>query len=105
MHGDALAVPRRQLLAPLRLVGNELDHVTQPPGIDRVRLERVAVNYVVRGRLDRARRPEELEQHLLGVAVCRMRELGDKGLYRESVRNIRHRPEPADARMRLGLAD
>ena len=58
MHGDALAVSRRQFLAPFRLVGNELDDPSQPRRVDRVGFERIAVIGVFGGGFDEPRRPE-----------------------------------------------
>src|SRR5207248_4435521 len=91
VHGYTLAMPRRQLFAPFRLVGNKLDDAPQPRRIDRVGFERVAVIGVFGGWFDEPRRPEKLDQHVLGVASRRVGKLGNKRLYRKSMRNVRHR--------------
>lgn len=71
--------------------------------------ERLAVIRVAGGtlrfaRIKNARRPDQLEQHILGVATQGVGDLGDKGLDREGVRDVADRAEPANPRVRFGLA-
>src|SRR6516225_7936279 len=105
VYGDALAVPRRQFLAPLGFVRDELDDAPQTCRVDWESLQRIAVIRVIGRRFHEPRRPQKLEQHILGVAPRRVCELGNKRLNRKSMRDVRYRSKPADSRMRFGFAD
>ena len=100
--GDAEAPPLRQRPPPADASCRGLDHAPEPAGVDRIALRVLAVvpDVADRGRIDDARRADQLEEVVLRVAARGMGELGHEGLDGESVRDVGHRPKPADAHMR-----
>ncbi len=105
MRGDAEALPGRQGASPARFLGCRLDDAAQPAGVERVELGIFAVEPLVGqgGGLDQAVGADQLQQVVLGIALERRRHFGREALDGEGVRDVGDRPEPADARMRLGL--
>ncbi len=105
MHGNPEPVSLRDGPSPAALVGNDLDHSAQTRGIDRIAVIGLAiVPQIFHGiELDDPRRADELQQHILLIAVGGMGEFAHHRLHRKGTRDIRHRAEPADAGMRGGF--
>src|SRR5712671_6128685 len=105
MYGNPEPVSLRHGPSPLALVGDDLDHSAQTRGIDRIAVIGLAiVPQIFHGiELDDPRRADELQQHILLIAVGGMGEFGHHRLHRKGTRDIRYRAEPADAGMRGGF--
>ena len=108
VRGDAEPLPLGQLLAPPRLLGGDLHDVPQPPRLDGVGLERLAVVPPRRrdllARIDGARRADQLQEEVLRVLPQLLGHLGHERLGRPGVHDVVDRPEPADAHVALRLA-
>src|SRR5436305_9250172 len=103
MHGDAEAVTLRQLAAPFAFLRRQLGDTAEPPGVDGIGLEWLAVVPPILRRfadVDDARRTDQLDEDVLGIAAERMRDFRDHGLDRKGMRYVRDGAEPADPRMR-----
>src|SRR5207245_2673649 len=104
VHGDAEAVALGDRATPFALFGDQLDHLAQARGVDRITVEGLAVvPHLLHGRLDDARAADQRQQRLLLVAAGRVRDLADHRLYREGARDVRDRAEPANAGERRGF--
>ena len=81
----------RQLPAPARLLGDEIDDAAQPPSIDRINVRILAIVPEILGRIadvDDAGGPDQFEDERSLVLAGGCRKLGGEGLDRERVRNV-----------------
>ena len=110
MDGDAATLPRRQLLTPIAVRGDEVDDAAQASGVDQVLIGdpgRELVDAVIRIidddaqrlQVEDARRSEQLSQIFDRVLARRGGELVDEGADGKGVRDVVDRAVPADPHM------
>src|SRR5207245_4070917 len=99
--GDALPAALGQRLAPTGFARRGFDDAPHAAGVHGVLFRIFAmIPGIAQGPgVDTSGGADQLEQEVLGIALRRRRELADEGLDGEAVGNVRHRAEPADARM------
>ncbi len=101
--GDPEAAALGKLAAPAGALGRQLDDAAEPPRVHGVVLQLAAVVRVVGPvglEVHVAGRADQLQQVVLGVGARRVGQLVSERADGESVVDVRHRAQPADADVR-----
>jgi hypothetical protein len=91
MDGEAAAMTRWQRLPPPRVLRGKIKRGAQPSGIDRVKLDRGEVVWVIDAlglEIDLPLRPNELSQILERISPCQGRQFVRERADREGVREL-----------------
>jgi hypothetical protein len=102
VNRDATPLPRRQRLAPFAVAHDEVENAAQPTGVDRIRVKRGAVVWIIdvhRGKIELARIAQQLPQIFDRVLAARMGKLVGERAHRKGVRDVVNRSIPSDPDM------
>src|ERR1700730_12252218 len=102
VDGDAAAVTRWQRLPPPSVLRGKIKRGAQPSGIDRIKLDRGAIVWVIdalRLEIDLPCWPNELAQIIERISPGQGRHFVCERADREGVRDVEYRSIPADAHM------
>ena len=109
MRGEAERAAAGLAATPPGRLGDALDHVPQAARVDGMLVERLPIVGQLLdpqvGQRHLARRANELEPDVAGIGLLRLRDLVDERADRERLKDVVDRAQPADARVRGGVAD